>query len=312
MRSFRISAGTHSRAAARIGMLGGALLVLLWIGISALSPGGAATAAPALGHGHSPAQTPSPASDPAQPSDPTNYIIAPAASMTTTVDDQPDFCVPDAYEPDNSIEQATPLTMNGVAQVHGFHIDIDQDWYVVDGLTAGRWYNAATSHLVNGADTLMILYDVNRNELKNHDDVKKPCDLAHLQNCASSISWRATYTGPYYISVLTWIYPAGPSPSLCRGYDMTGRNVALLSAACGEGSNANDHPVADKHLHAHAIRDRQPKPDTYQDGYAHGHSHAYPDCHTHRDADAHCNEHTVADPHADADLHSDRDLDAAP
>ena len=50
MRSFRISAGTHSRAAARIGILGGALLVLLWIGISASSPDGAATAAPALGH----------------------------------------------------------------------------------------------------------------------------------------------------------------------------------------------------------------------------------------------------------------------
>ena len=225
MRSFRITAGMHSRAAARIGMLGSALLVLIWIGISASSPGGAATAAPLLDHGRSPAQTPSPAIAPAQPSHPTSIVSAPAASMTTTADDLPDFCVPDAYEPDNSIEQATPLTMDGVTQVHGFHIDIDQDWYVFDGLTAGWWYNAATSHLMNGADTLMILYDVNRNELKNHDDVKKPCNLEHLQNCASSISWRATYTGPYYISVRTWLYPAGPSPSLCRGYSMTGRTL---------------------------------------------------------------------------------------
>ena len=226
MRSFRISAGMHSRAAARIGMLGGALLVLLWIGISASSPDGAATAAPLLDHGRSPAQTPSPASDPAQPSDPTNYIIAPADSMTTTADDLPDFCVPDAYEPDDSIGQATPLTMNGVTQVHGFHIAIDMDWYVVDGLIKGQWYNAMTSNLVNRADTLMVLYDENLQTIKINDDVNRAlCSPTQLQNCASSISWPATYPGPYYISVRTWSFPVGTSPSLCPGYDMTGRTL---------------------------------------------------------------------------------------
>ena len=226
MRSFRISAGTHSRAAARIGMLGGALLVLIWIGISASSPDGAATAAPVLNRGRSPAQTPSPATDPAQPKDSTNDIIALADSMETTADDLPDFCVPDAYEPDNSIEQATPLTMNGVTQVHGFHIAIDMDWYVVDDLIVGQWYNAMTSNLVNRADTLMVLYDENKETIKINDDVDQLCDQRQpMQHCASSISWRATYPGPYYISVRTWTFPVGPSPSLCPGYDMTGRTL---------------------------------------------------------------------------------------
>jgi YVTN family beta-propeller protein len=226
MRSFRITAGTHSRATARIAMLGGALLVLIGIGLSASSLGGGATAAPVPDHGRSPAQTPSPATGPAQPNDPTNYFSAPADSMTATVDDLPDFCVPDAYEPDDSIEQATPLTMNGVTQVHGFHNAIDMDWYVVDGLVEDQWYNAMTSNLVNRADTLMVLYDQNLQTLKINDDVNRVlCSPAQLQACASSISWRATYPGPYYISVRTWSFPGGPSPSLCPGYDMTGQTL---------------------------------------------------------------------------------------
>ena len=226
MRSFRITAGMHSRAAARIAMLGVALLVLIWIGISALSPGGAATAAPVLDHGRSPAQTPSRATDPAQPNDPTNYFIAPADSMMATAVDLPDFCVPDAYEPDDSIEQATPLTMNGVTQVHGLHIAIDMDWYVVDGLIVGQWYYAMTSNLVNRADTLMVLYDENLQTIKINDDVNRAlCSPTQLQNCASAISWPATYPGPYYISVRTWSFPVGPSPSLCPGYDMTGQTL---------------------------------------------------------------------------------------
>ena len=81
---------------------------------------------------------------------------------------------------------------------------------------------------MNEADTNMFLYDVNRKEIRKHDDVGQPCSLAQLQNCASSISWRATYPGPYYIRVLTWTYPAGASPSLCPGYDMTGRTFRVV------------------------------------------------------------------------------------
>ena len=226
MKSFRISAPTHSQAAARIGMLGSALLVLVWIGISASSPGGAATAAPVLDHGRSPALTSSPVTIPAQTSDLAGFVSAPANGITTTTDVPPDFCVPDAYEPDGILEQAKPLIMNGVPQVHGSHVVGDKDWHVVDGLIVGQWYNATTSRLVNGADTFMALYDdKNSDPVKVSDDVTTPCSPARLQNCASSISWRATYPGPYYISVFTWTRPVSFPPIPCPGYDMTGRTL---------------------------------------------------------------------------------------
>jgi len=64
MKYFRTSARTLSRASARtcarIGILGGALLILLWIGISATLPGGGVTAAPELASARSPVQTPIP------------------------------------------------------------------------------------------------------------------------------------------------------------------------------------------------------------------------------------------------------------
>ena len=285
MRNFRLSARKHSRASARIGILGGALLVMLWIGLSASVPGGGVTAAPEGASARFPVQTPIPAAATAQMDNP-----APAAaSLDGVTANLPNFCVPDVYEPDNSIEQAKPLTMNGVPQIHGFDTPFDKDWYVVDGLIVGQWYNAATSHLVTEADTLMVLYDVNRNELKNHDDVGQPCNLAHLQNCASSISWRATYTGPYYISVLTWTYPIGTSPSRCPGYDMTGRTLRNYLPLVMKMPT----PTPRNTFTPTPIRDSHSDSDTHKDVYAY------------RDPDSH------DDAHAAADLHPDSNLDEA-
>jgi YVTN family beta-propeller protein len=116
--------------------------------------------------------------------------------------------------------------MNGFTQVHGFHIAIDQDWYVLDGLIVGQWYNAMTSHLVNGADTRMFLYDQNKTLIKINDDVNSAlCSPAQLQYCASSITWRASYPGPYSIAVSTWANPDWTAPGLCPGYAMTGRTL---------------------------------------------------------------------------------------
>ena len=150
-----------------------------------------------------------------------------AAPSKSAADALPDFCVPDAYEPDDSYDQAKPLTMNGVAQIHGFHFAGDKDYYVVNGLTVGQWYDATTSQLVNEADTYMVLRDESYTFLKESDDVGPACQAqpAQPQDCASSIHWRATYPGPYYISVRTLGYPANASPSLCPGYNMTGRTL---------------------------------------------------------------------------------------
>jgi uncharacterized BrkB/YihY/UPF0761 family membrane protein len=45
MKDFRSSAQKHSRASARIGILGSAFLIMLWIGLSASAPSGGAIAA---------------------------------------------------------------------------------------------------------------------------------------------------------------------------------------------------------------------------------------------------------------------------
>ncbi|MEI8084214.1 MAG: hypothetical protein WCI74_20425, partial [Actinomycetes bacterium] len=235
MKYFRMSGRTQSRAGVRMGLLGGVLLTLVWLGVSALTPSAAATPvavsgvraapdAPKLALRWAPAQAPVPTFIPAQPNDPAGVGAAP----TDATDALPDFCVPDAYEPDDSYQQETPLTMNGVAQLHGFHISTDIDWYVINGLTVDQWYNAATSNLVNEADTNMDLFDRNYRKLKTNDDVNALCPdypTPPTQDCASAISWKATYSGPYYIRVRTLWYPAGSPPSLCPGYEMTGRTL---------------------------------------------------------------------------------------
>ena len=223
MKYFRPFAQKHSRASIRIGVLGGVLLVVLWIGISASSPGDGVTAAPGLATARPLVQAPILVTATAQAGSPARA----AAPSESAADALPDFCVPDAYEPDDNYDEAKPLTMNGVPQVHGFHSAGDKDYYVVSGLTVGQWYDATTSQLVNEADTYMVLRDENYTFLKESDDVGPACQAqpAQPQDCASSIRWRATYPGPYYISVRTLGYPAGDSPSLCPGYDMTGRTL---------------------------------------------------------------------------------------
>ena len=153
MKYFRISARAHFRAYTRIGVLGSALLVMLWIGISASSPGGGVTAAPELATARPPVQAPIVVTAAAQAGSPARA----AAPSESAADALPDFCVPDAYEPDDNYDQAKPLTMNGVAQIHGFHFAGDKDYYVVNGLVVGQWYDATTSHLVNEADTYMVV-----------------------------------------------------------------------------------------------------------------------------------------------------------
>ena len=292
MKYFRIFARTHSRAYTRIGVLGSALLVMLWIGISASSPGGGVTAAPELATARPPVQAPIVVTATAQSGSPARA----AAPSESAADALPDFCVPDAYEPDDNYDQAKPLTMNGVAQIHGFHFAGDKDYYVVNGLVVGQWYDATTSHLVNEADTYMVLRDENYTFLKESDDVGPACQAqpAQPQDCASSIHWRATYPGPYYISVRTLGYPAGASPSLCPGYDMTGRTLRYYLPLVVKDPTPTT-PRRHKHIHAHALGDGYTVSDTDRDGYAH------------RDVDAHCDEHAFAERHADKYPHTDAD-----
>lgn len=114
--------------------------------------------------------------------------------------------------------------MNSTSQVHTFHVRTDVDWFVINNLTPGWWYNISTSNLVGGADTVMILYDQSNNIVKTSDDIDPVKCLTQPQYCASSISWKPTYSGPYYLSVRTLTYPPREYPSCpCPGYNIAGR-----------------------------------------------------------------------------------------
>ncbi len=133
-------------------------------------------------------------------------------------------CGPDQYEPDDTQAQARPFPLNGTRQTHTFHVAADVDWYRFDGLVPGWSYNIRTSNLTPGTDTYMILYDQNNQVVKTNDDIDTALCLTLPQFCASTISWTATYSSPYYLRVQTLTYPDSHYPvCYCPGYDITGK-----------------------------------------------------------------------------------------
>ena len=133
-------------------------------------------------------------------------------------------CDPDPYEPDDLQIQAQPFPLDGTTQTHTFHVATDVDWYRFDGLVSGWSYNIRTSNLAPGTDTYMILYDQNSQVVKSNDDIDTALCLSLPQFCASTLSWTATYSGPYYLLVRTLTYPDSQYPvCYCPGYDITGK-----------------------------------------------------------------------------------------
>ena len=104
----------------------------------------------------------------------------------------------DGYEPDNTRDDAKPITIDGVPQSHTFHGPCggDVDWVKFDAVT-GKMYTIQTSGLGSGNDTVLCLYDANdANEdeiVCNDDNVGYPP--------ASRIDWVATAPGTYYVKV---------------------------------------------------------------------------------------------------------------
>ncbi len=131
------------------------------------------------------------------------------------------LCEADAYEPDDVRADARPLPVTNERQVHTFHVRTDVDWFRFDGLVPGRSYQVATSQLVDGVDTYMILYDSSGALVKANDDIDTPRCLFDPQYCASSIAWQAMTSGPYYLNVRTLTYPAIEPPTCpCPGYSI--------------------------------------------------------------------------------------------
>lgn len=130
-------------------------------------------------------------------------------------------CAQDIYEPNDTRAQATSLAVNSPAQSHTFHVESDVDWFRLNGLTANRRFTVATSNLVDGADSHFILYDQEGNLVKSNDDIDFTRCPTEPQFCASTISWTATSSGPYFLIVRALSYPPQEYPSCpCPAYDI--------------------------------------------------------------------------------------------
>jgi YVTN family beta-propeller protein len=125
--------------------------------------------------------------------------LQPASSST------PCPCAPDKYEPDDDLPHATRL-LPGLPQHHTFHTGSDVDWYRLEDLRTAFTYSVSTFNLTGGADTYMILYDQIGNILGSNDDVDGALCPADPQACASVITWKPTYSGPYFLYVRTLDY----------------------------------------------------------------------------------------------------------
>jgi hypothetical protein len=99
----------------------------------------------------------------------------------------------DPYEPDDSIEEAQPITTDGVPHVHNLHVRRDHD-YVHFEAYEGTAYTMETSDLGGDVDTIVYLYDTEGNELAYADDGAQ-------EPLASRIVWIAPSSGTYYVMI---------------------------------------------------------------------------------------------------------------
>ncbi|NTV62682.1 MAG: hypothetical protein HGA65_03970 [Oscillochloris sp.] len=99
--------------------------------------------------------------------------------------------IPDAYEPDSTRAVALPITVNGSAQPHTFHLAGDQGWIRFNAVS-GSTYTIATSDLGSCGDTVLELYNASNTLLAANDD---------FIGWASRIVWVATDTSTLFARV---------------------------------------------------------------------------------------------------------------
>lgn len=99
----------------------------------------------------------------------------------------------DAYEPDNTPDDANSIDTNGTSQSHNFHVAGDHD-YVRFMAHQGVGYTIETSHLGSDVDTIIYLYDGEENEIVHNDDGGE-------ERLASRITWIAPSGGTYYVMI---------------------------------------------------------------------------------------------------------------
>lgn len=116
---------------------------------------------------------------------------------------------PDAYETDDSPDQATPLSIPGISPQHTIHYPGDEDWFVFTA-QAGQSYIFSTRDLGPGGNTTLSLYDAQGRLLLKNDD-------AGPNQRWSLLRWRAPADGTYYLRVTGWSTRYGWSYTLAAG-----------------------------------------------------------------------------------------------
>jgi hypothetical protein len=122
-------------------------------------------------------------------------ITAPTATSTYT----PTPFVPtpepgaDSFEPDDSLDQASPIETDGAPQAHTLHPAGDRD-YVSFQAEAGTTYVVETGGLGPECDTLVTLYDQDGAMLAGDDDGGE-------ESLASRVSWTADEDGMLIVEV---------------------------------------------------------------------------------------------------------------
>ncbi len=103
----------------------------------------------------------------------------------------------DEYEPDNSMEEATPILL-GEPQTHtlDYYNGDTEDWMSFEA-EAGATYTIKTANLRDGdnLDTVLELYDAAGNLLAENDDCTRS---------ESCITWTAESPGTYYVKAMIY------------------------------------------------------------------------------------------------------------
>jgi len=108
----------------------------------------------------------------------------------------------DAYEPDDTLSEASLIDVDGAPQDHTFHTTTDVDC-VRFMAEEGTEYAIETLNLLGDCDTAIYLYDETGTELADDDD-------AGEEEYASLILWQAPADGIYYVAAVDYAGRAGP------------------------------------------------------------------------------------------------------
>ena len=123
------------------------------------------------------------------------YRLRVETSPSTPTPTPPPGACADEFEPDDNPGGAKPIAVNGGPQENRtIHVPGDEDW-IKFWAFAGNEYTIQTSDLSPGNNTVLCLYDEDIWELKCHESIDPPGNLA------SRITWTAPAYGTYFVKV---------------------------------------------------------------------------------------------------------------